>query len=247
MATWITHLRIAENLLACLSGLEAGPFAVGNIAPDSGIPDANWEKFTPDPTITHFSGGPIAPRMADLDFYNRHLLPLKERPLGAAVFSFRLGYFFHLVTDNLWREIIAKPTREKYAAQFASDPKFIGEVKEDWYAQDFIYVMNHPNSLFWNIFLAARPDTAGLDFLPLEAVRQRVEFIQDFYQRRDEEIQKQVARPMIYLSSEEMDRFVDTTSTRLQAVFDYLWVKGLDTGNPYSTLDWALNHNLAQG
>lgn len=107
--------------------------------------------------------------------------------------------------------------------------------------------MNHPNSLFWKIFLAARPDTAGLDFLPLEAVRQRVEFIQDFYQRRDEEIQKQVARPMIYLRSEEMDRFVDTTSTRLQAVFDHLWVKGLDMGNPYSTLDWALNHNMAQG
>ena len=242
MATWITHLRIAENVLVWLPGLEAGPFAVGNIAPDSGIPDANWEKFNPDPKITHFSGRSISPQIADLDFYNLYLLPLKDQPLDAATFSFRLGYFFHLVTDNLWSVNIGNPTHEKYAAQFAADPKFIGEVKEDWYGQDFIYVMNHPGCLFWTVFLAAEPDTAGLDFLPLEAVRQRVEFIKTFYQRRDEEIQKAIARPMVYLSAEEMDRFVETASSKLRAVYDHLWVKGLETGNPYSTLDWALIH-----
>jgi len=35
MATWITHLRIAENLLDLLPTLDPERFAVGNIAPDS--------------------------------------------------------------------------------------------------------------------------------------------------------------------------------------------------------------------
>jgi hypothetical protein len=241
MATWITHLRIAENLLTCLPGLEPGPFAIGNIAPDSGIPDANWENFTPDPKITHFTGGSNSPHCADLAFYNRYLLPLKEHSFGTAFFSFRLGYFFHLITDNLWREYIGKPAFAKYSAQFAADPNFIWEVKQDWYGQDFIYVQSQPGCLFWKVFLAAQPDTADLDFLPLEALRQRVEYIQTFYQRRDEEIQAMVARPMVYLSAKEMDRFVETASIKLKAVFDHLWVKELAIDNPYSTLDWALS------
>ena len=39
MATWIAHLRIAENLLELIPNLDAGQFAIGNIAPDAGIPD----------------------------------------------------------------------------------------------------------------------------------------------------------------------------------------------------------------
>jgi hypothetical protein len=45
MATWIAHLRLAENLLETIDGLEAASFALGNIAPDSGIPDEKWENF----------------------------------------------------------------------------------------------------------------------------------------------------------------------------------------------------------
>ncbi len=53
MATWIVHLRIAENLLACIPALDAAQFAIGNVAPDSGIPDEKWEKFDPPPEVTH--------------------------------------------------------------------------------------------------------------------------------------------------------------------------------------------------
>jgi energy-converting hydrogenase Eha subunit F len=41
MATWIAHLRLAENLLEKIEGLDAAWFAIGSIAPDSGIPDEN--------------------------------------------------------------------------------------------------------------------------------------------------------------------------------------------------------------
>jgi hypothetical protein len=241
MATWITHLRLAENLHTSLPGLEAGPFAVGNIAPDSGVPDANWEKFTPDPTVTHFTASPVAPRIADLEFYNRYLLPLKGKPIDKALLSFRLGYFFHLVTDNLWIALNVKPTREKFAVQLAADKQFMQEIKEDWYAQDFIYVIDHPDCLYWQVFLKVEAYTAGLDFLPLDAVHQRVAFIQEMYQKRDEAVQQQITRPMLYLTTAEMDCFVETATPVLQAVYHHLWVKGLEVDNPFSILDWAMN------
>jgi hypothetical protein len=43
MATRIVHLRLAENLLELIDGLDPAYFATGSIAPDSGIPDENWE------------------------------------------------------------------------------------------------------------------------------------------------------------------------------------------------------------
>ena len=52
MATWIAHLRIAENLLGLFPELDPAGFAVGSIAPDSGIPDEKWEKFTPPIEVT---------------------------------------------------------------------------------------------------------------------------------------------------------------------------------------------------
>ena len=60
MATWIAHLRIAENLLAEIPGLDAGSFATGSIAPDSGVPDEKWEKFTPPPEVSHFATRPFS-------------------------------------------------------------------------------------------------------------------------------------------------------------------------------------------
>jgi hypothetical protein len=51
MATWIIHLRIAENLIGLVPGLVEQEFVIGNIAPDSGIQDEKWEKYTPIYTL----------------------------------------------------------------------------------------------------------------------------------------------------------------------------------------------------
>jgi hypothetical protein len=54
MATWIVNLRIAEHILSKIDYLDADYFVIGNVAPDSGIPDENWETFDPPPEVTHF-------------------------------------------------------------------------------------------------------------------------------------------------------------------------------------------------
>jgi hypothetical protein len=42
MATWMVHLRIADKLLNKIKGLSYTEFVVGNIAPDSGVPNDAW-------------------------------------------------------------------------------------------------------------------------------------------------------------------------------------------------------------
>ena len=45
MATWITHLRVAERLLEQRPELEERSFLMGNMAPDSGARGGFWPIF----------------------------------------------------------------------------------------------------------------------------------------------------------------------------------------------------------
>ena len=237
MASWIIHLRIAENLLGLFPDLDPAHFAVGNIAPDSGIPDENWENFTPPPEVTHFSDSTgVHRKLADLDFYRRFLLPVRGIP-DEVLISFRMGYFCHLITDNLWVREIVIPTTQRYSDEFAADKDFIWEVKKDWYGLDFIYVRDHPDSLFWRVFLTARPELGGLDFLLLEGVQQNVAHIQQYYQRTDEEVQALYNRPYIYLSAAQADGFVEASTRQISRIYKQLWIDGMPADGLVSALD----------
>jgi hypothetical protein len=240
MATWIAHLRIAENLLACIPALDAAQFAIGNVAPDSGIPDDKWEKFDPPPKVTHFKRSTgVHKDIADLDFYRGYLASVSQQDILR--FSFRLGYFFHLITDNLWTILIGKPTQAQYAEQFAADKDFIWEVKEDWYGLDHLYVRAHPDCLFWRVLLNAEPEATDLDFLPPQALLHQLNHIKTYYQRRDEHVDKMCARSMIYLSADRMDSFVLDATSCIQRIYKILWLDHILIGDVTSGLELLNN------
>ena len=54
MASWMVHLRVADKLLDHLKGITQTEFVVGNIAPDSGVPNKDGTAFKPDSSISHF-------------------------------------------------------------------------------------------------------------------------------------------------------------------------------------------------
>lgn len=54
MASWMIHLRIADLILDQISDLSAEEFIMGNIAPDSGVPNEDWSAFTPSTAVSHF-------------------------------------------------------------------------------------------------------------------------------------------------------------------------------------------------
>lgn len=239
MATWIVHLRLAENLLDMIEGLDSQYFALGNVAPDSGIPDEKWETFNPPVEVTHFEvSGDGTWRMADLDFYRRYVAPLKHQNDDRMCFSFRLGYFFHLVTDNLWAARIARPTQERFAAEFEADPEFGWEVKRDWYGLDLQHVRTHPESLFWRVFLSSEYSQDYLDFMPQEAVKLRLEYIKELYQRTDEDIEKKYGqRPCKYLSESEVEDFIKEGTEKLFDIYQRFWVEGGEIGDLSSALE----------
>jgi predicted acetyltransferase len=45
MATWITHLMIADGVLERISNLNKRGFCVGNIAPDCNVENEDWTAF----------------------------------------------------------------------------------------------------------------------------------------------------------------------------------------------------------
>ena len=241
MATWIVHLRLAENLLPLIQGLDEEYFAIGSIAPDSGIPDENWETFDPPPEILHFQiGDSESRRCADIEFYRCHFAPLDQWDYSSRRFSFLLDYFFHLATDNLWNAEIGIPVKKRFAVEFEADPKFIWQVKRDWYGLDFAYVRRERDSLFWRVFLHAAYTEDFLDFLPQKAVGQRLDYIKELYQRTDDRVEEwYIDRPGIYLTEGEMNQFVAEGVGRLFKGFQYLQ-QDSDTLGLYSLLELGI-------
>jgi len=236
MATWIAHLRIAELLLERIPGLDAAQFAIGNLAPDSGIPDEDRNTFDPPVEVTHFQPADSEARdHHDLEFYRRYL-----RDIGPVAvtprFSFRLGYFFHLVVDNLWSQRVGLPIKAKFPEQFAADSNFIWTVKDNWYGLDFLHVRANPDSIFWRIFLNAEPAAADLDFLPPQALAQQLAYIKDYYQRTDAEIQTMIDAPYIYFSAPEMDAFIEQIVNDLHRIYQMIWSERRDTSNIHSAV-----------
>ncbi len=224
MASWIVHLRVAEALLERTAGLNSEYFAMGNIAPDSGIPDENWENFEPPPEILHFKGSEDAPWiLADLEFYRQHIQPTNTEESDIQRASFVWGYFFHLLVDNLWDDQIDQPTRDRFSAEFEADPKFIWEVKRDWYGLDFAHVRSNPNSIFWSTFLDCGYTQDYLPFMPPGNVQERIAYINEFYQRTDQKLEDVYGvRPEKYLSEGEMDDFIDLATEKLHKIYHYL-------------------------
>lgn len=212
MGTWISHLRIAENLLDALPDLDEVAFTCGNLAPDSGIPNANWTAFDPPKEVTHFlRSGEGERRIRDLDFYQGYLASLVPDD-DLARYSFTLGYFFHLLCDNLWGRLIFQPSKQLYAAQFAAQGKvFVGKMKEDWYGLDQCYVRDHPDSLFWRVLMPASNPPAYLPFMSEVGLHQNLDYIRTFYSQPDPAWV--LDRPYPYLNEATMTRYV-TDSTR---------------------------------
>lgn len=231
MASWIVHLRIAENLLGDFPALEPVHFAVGSTAPDLGIPDKNWEYFDPTYTVTRFCEDRLFSLSTDLDFYCKYIQGL-DPAIDTQQSSFLWGYFCHLVTDNLWNEI-RKSTYEKYKERFDTDKEFAWEVKKDWYGLDHLYIRQHPDCLFWTVFLNCEYCDDYLDLIPAKALHVRVDYIRKYYQEDDEKIRAMMNRPFEYLSKVHMNQFVENSSIKIAE-----WMRRLQNGDPaFNTLE----------
>lgn len=211
MASWMVHLRIADKLLESIPSLCPVEFIVGNIAPDSGVPNEDWSSFTPSTTISHFktNGNKADPEL----FANKYFTIAKRNSYTETQFSFYLGYLVHLITDVLWLRDVYAPTRVKFAEIYKEDKdSFIWKVKEDWYDLDFKYLRDHPGFRAFRVYLGAVGFVNKfMDEFSADAFDNRRQYITDFYL----EGKNGLDREYPYLAEAEMDAFVDNSAAEI--------------------------------
>jgi hypothetical protein len=201
MATWVAHFRIAEALLKQFD-LDTQSFLVGNIAPDSGVLADDNLSYIPSSHVSHWRNeGDIQPER----FYAECL---EGRSFDTAEYSFRLGYYAHLVADQIWAESIWRPKKltPLYAEPMAKDPQFVWEIKKDWYGLDFLYLKENPQSIFHTDFVHIQdvPDYIA-DLFPTGAFTKRIQDTKTFYLNPPD---WDLDRPYIYLNRGEWNDYI---------------------------------------
>lgn len=224
MATWIAHMRIAEELNKKLN-LNEETFLVGNIGPDSGIPNENGTAFDPPKTVTHWLPDGGKSTECDAEGFFRKYIGDCNINLQEERNVFLLGYYTHLITDIAWstmhREI--KKNNKEYAYRIKNESDFIWKVvKKDWYGLDFKYLIDNENNIFNRVFVNIEAVPDYLDYLPEKALTISVENIRKFYTTEEDNYNKE----FVYLKEDQMNKFVEDT---VKYILNVLVMKGFKT------------------
>jgi hypothetical protein len=207
MGTWISHLRIAENLLQHFPDLDEVTFAFGNLSPDSGIPNADWTEFNPPKEITHFlQKGEGEHAIHDLVYYRQYLADVNPKE-DIKLYSFRLGYFFHLIYDIIWAKRVWAATQQQFKPLFEKGHKqAVSAIKDDWYGLDQLYVRDHSGHIFWRVIMTNPYPASYLPFVKVEALHHQYDHIRKFYSEQED--QWFLSIPYQYLNETTMTRVV---------------------------------------
>lgn len=215
MASWMIHLRIADKLLDRIPNLAPIEFIMGNMAPDSGVPNKDWSAFTPNTSVSHYrvDDGKGRKLIEVHRYVDDFFTPELRKSYNDQQYSFYLGYYTHLLTDLLWSELVAWPVREQFPDASWAD------IKEDWYDQDFLYIKKHPGFRSFRAYLGSVGFVNRyMDFFAPDAFDNRREYITSFYLQEQENLDREYR----YLTEESANKFVDDAIGRILARLEEL-------------------------
>ncbi len=213
MASWIVHLRIAEEILKRAPKISALEFTVGNIAPDSGVPNENWTVFTPSTDISHFKLADSGDKkltsnkklISPEKFISKYLSEDKLTSYTNKERSFYLGYLCHLYTDLLWIDDVFDPTAKRDPEFTDSDRSCVQKWKKDWYDLDFLYLKKNPEfPAFLRYKNAVGFENVFMDEFSHAAFDERRKYICEFYSEPHELTDREYP----YLTEDQMNTFV---------------------------------------
>ncbi|MGM9634516.1 MAG: zinc dependent phospholipase C family protein [Candidatus Avispirillum sp.] len=212
MATWITHLRIAEAVMRRFPVLLEAEFALGNIAPDSGEAQTDGLSYMPPKSASHFLKDGRADFRLFLQKYGDRL-----RCGGGSERSFYLGYMSHLISDALWSEQVYAPLKIKYKAAVEKDyAAFVWNVKRDWYDLDHLFLKKNPDFLLYEVYSAENGiENTYMDEFSRGAFEKKRAEIVDFYAGEHYNLE----RDYEYMTEAQMDAFVNAAAERVAREF----------------------------
>ena len=225
MATWITHLMIADGVLERIPNLDRHGFCVGNIAPDCNVENEDWTSFTPSREVTHWMQGERK-KASDCDaFCDEYISKRKDQIKSAEEYAFLLGYFSHLITDAAFQAMIRDEDRvravwmrikadEELSVTGAGMDETWDSVKRlipkkdrmrEIYAMEAEYLNGHPSSGYLTEILPLKSFPDYIDYLPHGCIVRKIG-VMGYLPDHDKSINK-----FITMSKDEYANFVEDT------------------------------------
>lgn len=223
MATWVTHLMIADSVLQHFPGLDRRGFCVGNIAPDCNVENEDWTAFTPSREVTHWMQGQRK-KASDCDaFYEEYIA--KRRDLSAEEYAFLMGYYAHLITDAAFQKMIRDEDRVKDAWKRIKKNEnlreYSADMEETWdnakklipkkvwtshiYSFEAEYLNAHPDSGYLTEILTLKEFPDYIDYLPEGAIVRKIG-VMGYLPKINEELGEWIA-----ISREEYEAYIGDT------------------------------------
>ena len=225
MATWITHLMIADGVLERIPNLDRHGFCVGNIAPDCNVENEDWTAFTPSREVTHWMQGERK-KATDCDaFCDEYILKRTDKIKSSEVYAFLLGYYAHLITDAAFQAMIRDEDRvravwmrinadEELSVTGAGMDETWDSVKRlmpkkdrmrEIYAMEAEYLNGHPSSGYLTEILPLKSFPDYIDYLPKGCIVRKIG-VMGYLPEVDKSMNK-----FISMSRDEYAEFVKNT------------------------------------
>ena len=228
MASWVTHLIIADRLLDRFPTLHRRGFCAGSVAPDCNIENADVTDFIPSRETTHWMSVKNDKLTADYMGFRRAYIDGRRGAVSSEECGFLLGYFVHLMADVAFQRTISDPARVAAAWRRAlafpdlaekargMEPSWPAvkrlipkeERMKDIYAIEAEYLAAHPDSGYLTEILPLRDFPDYIDYLPKGAVVRKIG-VMGYLPRAE-----QSAHPFVAISRAEYAAYLDGTTAQ---------------------------------
>ena len=225
MATWVTHLMIADSVLKHFPILDKHSFCVGNIAPDCNVENEDWTAFAPSREVTHWMEDERK-KASDCDaFYEEYIVKRKNRIQSAEEYAFLMGYYAHLITDAAFQKMIRDEVRVNAAWRRIKENEDLCKqsvgMEETWdnakklipkriwvshiYSLEAEYLNAHPDSGYLTEILPLKEFPDYIDYLPKGAIVRKIG-VMGYLPKINENLSEWIA-----LSREEYEAYIEET------------------------------------
>ena len=236
MATWVTHLMIADSVLKHFPSFDRRGVCVGNIAPDCNVENEDWSAFTPSREVTHWMQGERK-KASDCDaFYEQYIEKRRNRIQSAEEYAFLMGYYAHLITDAAFQKMIRDEDRVKAVWKRIKENEELLEqsagMEETWdnakklipkrvwvghiYSLEAEYLNAHPDSGYLTEILPLKEFPDYIDYLPEGAIVRKIG-VMGYLPKINENLGEWIA-----LSREEYEAYIQETIQMILKQFSKL-------------------------
>lgn len=227
MASWVTHLIIADSVMKQCPELDRRGFCVGNIAPDCNVENQNWSSFTPSREVTHWMSGERKVASDCDSFCKEYILKCTNKIQSHEKYSFLLGYYAHLISDaafqwfirddkrvkDTWSRINADDNLRERAAGYPQDwdsvKKLISknERMHEIHSMEAEYLSDNPNSGYLTEVIPLKEFPDYIDYLPHGCIVRKIG-VMGYLPELDENFDNPIS-----MSREEFNSFTDNTAS----------------------------------